>query len=177
MVLMCPIRHSWDVTKCYRNTRTLDKVKITWLTLGNMADQVSSLTLPLRRRDQLRRVLAGQPIGQASLDVGYKTKNVGTHALSDTRKRLLAAMDYFHLTPETFTRDYLLPLLNATSTITASYEGKITDTLEVSDNGTRLSAAKECGKLMGLYPREQLDGPSHLAISITNTVDVHEAEE
>jgi hypothetical protein len=139
-----------------------------------MPDQANALpTLTPRRRDQLRRVLSGEPVGKASLAVGYKTANVGVHALSDTRKRLLAAMDHFNLTPEVYVRDYMLPLLNATNTVTATFMGQITDRLEVPDNGTRMSALKECGKMMELYPKESGDGPSHLAISISNTVDVH----
>jgi len=113
----------------------------------------SSLSLPVRRRDQLRRVLSGQSIEEASAAVGYSTIGSGYQALSDTRKRCLAAMDHYQLTPVTFVRDYLLPLLNATETKFATFEGKITDSVEVSDNTTRMDAARMTAKIMDLFPK------------------------
>jgi hypothetical protein len=133
----------------------------------------NSIDLHPRRVAQLKRVLNGEPIGEASKAVGYSSKSTGSRALSDTRKRLLAAMDHYKLTPETYVRDYLLPLLNATTTLTASYEGQITDTMEVADNSTRMAAIRETAKMMQLYPREQSDGPATLNIQINNTIDTN----
>ena len=124
------------------------------------------IDLPLRRRAQLARVIAGDPIGQASIAVGYKTKQAGSNALADTRKRLIAAMDHYALTPESFVRDYLLPLLNATQTQYFAFNGVVTDERIQEDNSIRLAAAKETGKLMGLYPKEEQTGPNAIAITI-----------
>ena len=141
-----------------------------------MTDSVNPIVLAPRRAAHLKRVLNGEPIGDASLAVGYASRTTGSRALADTRKKLLDAMDHFHLTPEGLVRDYLLPLLNATTTVTASYEGRITDTLELADNSTRLAALRDTFKLGGMFPREISDGPSHLNITIANTIDVSKTE-
>jgi hypothetical protein len=135
----------------------------------------NTLPLSLKRRALLKKVLMGEPIGESALAVGYSSVKSGSNAIVSTRKRLLAAMDKLSLTPENFVRDYFLPLMNATSTITASYEGKITDTMEVVDNSTRLAAAKECAKLMQLYPKEE-QVQSSLNITINNANTVNESE-
>jgi hypothetical protein len=126
------------------------------------------IKLPVRRREQLRRVINGEPIGQASLAVGYKSANVGTHALSDTRKKLICTMDAFQLTEVTLVRDYLLPLLNATKTEFFAKDGIVMDDRTVEDNSTRLSALNMTWKLRGAYPKEQSEGPSTLNIAINN---------
>jgi hypothetical protein len=110
--------------------------------------------LPPRRVEQLERVLNGEPVGAASLAVGYKNENTGSKALADTRKRLAEAFEEVGLTPRTFVRDYFMPLMNATETKLFAHEGVITDQTELADNGIRMAAAKEYARLTALYPRE-----------------------
>jgi hypothetical protein len=136
-----------------------------------MADSqnvLAEVALPIRRREQLRRVLAGQPIGEASIAVGYKNPEAGSKALSDTRRRLAVAMESSGLTPTTFVRDYLLPLLNATQTVYATKDGMFTDERVTEDSAIRMAALRETGKLMALYPKEQDSGPTQLNININN---------
>jgi len=114
----------------------------------------AAMALPIRRRQHLKRVLNGERVGEAALAVGYKTAASGNTAISLTRKKLMEAMDRSGLTDVVLVRDYLVPLLNATGTVTASHEGKITDTMDVADNGVRLAALRETFKLRGSYPKE-----------------------
>lgn len=126
------------------------------------------ISLPLRRRAQLKRVLAGEPIGKASLAVGYASKATGSRALSDTRKRIVDAMDHFSLTPEVMVRDYLIPLMNATETKLFAHEGVILDERELADNGTRKDTLRMAFQLRGAFPKEEGSGPSHLSITLNN---------
>src|ERR1700719_3440447 len=105
-----------------------------------MADSVNPINLPPRRRDQLRRVIAGQPVGEASLAVGYKNAHSGRSALSDTRKRLISTMEVYGLSDAALVRDYLLPLMNACKTEFYAKDGIVMDERTVEDNGTRLSS-------------------------------------
>lgn len=128
------------------------------------------IALPLRRSAQLKRVLNGEHVNSASLAVGYKSARTGQNALRDTRKRLLDAMDHLHLTPEGLVRDYLLPMLNATSTQYFAKDGVVMDERTDPDNAIRLAALRDTFKLGGMFPKEQSDGPNHLAITINNAV-------
>jgi hypothetical protein len=128
--------------------------------------------LPPRRVEQLKRIVAGESIGDASKHSGYATKQSGSNALADTRKRLLAAMDTFGMTDVALVRDYLLPLLNATKTEFAKHEGRITDSVEVADNSTRLSSLDMALKLKGAYPKAEADVAAHLNITINNAAIV-----
>jgi hypothetical protein len=134
--------------------------------MADSQEVLESVALPLRRREQLRRVIAGQSVTDASIAVGYKNGNVGSGALSDTRKRLMAAMDHSGLTPKVFVQEYLLPLLNATQTQYFAKDGVVTDDRTDADNGVRLAALKEAGKLMALYPKEEAPVTA-IAINIT----------
>jgi hypothetical protein len=131
------------------------------------------IKLPIRRRAQLKRVLSGEPIGEASLAVGYSSASTGSRALRDTRNRLIEAMDRHNLTDGVLVRDYLLPLLNATQRQHASFMGVFTDSVTDEDNHTRLAALRETFKLRGAYPREE-SGPSALAITLNNISVGHE---
>ena len=126
------------------------------------------IRIPPRRAALLKHVLGGDPVGKSSIAVGYKNEASGRHALADTRKQLLSTMDHYGLTDKTLVRDYLLPLLNATKTITATFEGSIADKLEVADNNTRLSALDMTWRLRASYPREGSDGTATLNIQINN---------
>src|ERR1700690_676631 len=136
--------------------------------MANNSDGQSPVKLPLRRRAQLVRVMAGESVTDASLAVGYKSAQSGHNAMADTRKRLLSAMDHYNLTPDTLIRDYLIPLLNATKTQFFAKDGVVMDERIVEDNGTRLSALDMTWKLRGAYPKDDSDGPSHMAITINN---------
>jgi hypothetical protein len=136
--------------------------------MPELAENTTAIALPPRRVAQLKRVIAGEPVGQASMAVGYKTKQAGSNALADTRRRLLAAMEKYAVTPESFVRDYMLPLMNATQTQYFAFNGAVTDERTDPDNSIRLAALRETGKLMGLYPKEDSGGPSHLAITLNN---------
>jgi hypothetical protein len=133
-----------------------------------MADAANAIAtaLPLRRRAQLKRVLNGEPIGRASLAVGYSSRFSGSEALADTRKRLLAAMDHYSLTPESVVRDYILPLLNATKTTYFAHKGIVTDERIEEDNAVRKDAVDQVCKIMGAYPKDNANGPSIGSVNI-----------
>src|SRR5882762_10022090 len=95
--------------------------------------------LTLKKRAQLRRVIAGEPIGQASLAAGYSSASAGSRALRDTRAKLMEAMERYSLTDGVLVRDYLLPLLNATQTQHTSFMGSFTDSVTDEDNHIRLA--------------------------------------
>lgn len=123
-----------------------------------------------RRREQLRRVIGGESVQNASLAVGYSNRQSGYSALSDTRRRLQAALEQSGMTPLVFVRDYLLPKMNATETKLATFEGKFTDSVEVEALGTQMDAIKLCAKVAGYFPQKEDNGPTHLAITINNTI-------
>src|SRR5258708_30766007 len=133
--------------------------------------------LTLKKRAQLKRVLSGERIGEASLNAGYSSASTGSRALKDTRHKLMEAMDRYCLTDAVLVRDYLLPLLNATATVYATFQGQISDTLPIEDNQVRLAALRETFKLRGAYPRDESGGPTHLNIAINNVSVVDKAEE
>ena len=136
--------------------------------MPELSDGQNPVSLPPRRVDQLKRVLSGESVTQASIAAGYKSVKSGSNALADTRKRLLSTMEVYGLTDAALVRDYLVPMLNATKTITASYEGQITDTMEMADNGARLSSLDMAFKLKGSYPKQDANGPTALNICINN---------
>lgn len=135
--------------------------------------------LTLKKRAQLKRVLNGERIGEASLNAGYSSASTGSRALKDTRHKLMEAMDRYCLTDAVLVRDYLLPLLNATATVYATFQGQISDTLPIEDNQVRLAALRETFKLRGAYPRDESGGPTHLNIAINNVsvVDTDKGDE
>ena len=142
-----------------------------------MADSSNPINLPLRRREQLRRVLSGEPVGKSSIAVGYKNEESGRTALYNTRKRLTSTMEVFGLTDAALVRDYLIPLMNATKVEYYAKDGIVTDERIVEDNGTRKDTLRMAFQLKGAFPKEQGDGPSHLNITIANTIDVNKTED
>ena len=131
-----------------------------------------------RRRVLLAALAAGNTVAKSSQMARYSAPRAGTEALADIRKKLPQLMEAMGLsTAEILGR--VRKKLDAQKTITATFMGSITDVIEVDDHGAQLDAIKLSLRLHGLLSNDSADGPSHLNITIANTIDVskNEAEE
>ena len=104
-------------------------------------------------------------VGQAAKETGCSRQN-GYRTLTRARGRVPEIMDELGLSEFALVENYLKPLLNAEKTEFAKFEGKITDALNVNDNGTRLSALDIAAKMRGMYSDSSDRKPEGIAIQI-----------
>jgi hypothetical protein len=133
-----------------------------------MMDEPNLIKLTLKKREQLRRVLAGESVTEASKAAGYASISTGSHALANTREKLCDIMDRLYLTDEQLVKKYLMPLLEANTTQFFAKDGIITDSATIEDNGTRRESLRMAFKLRGSFPSESSGGPHSLNINIAN---------
>jgi hypothetical protein len=147
-------------------TNALDERKITQ----------AAATLKPRRKVLLASLMAGNTVAKSSQIARYSHPNAGREAIADMRRKLPELMEAVGMSTPDILRK-LRKKLDAQKTITANWNGEITDIIEVDDNGIQMDAIKLSLRLHGLLASDSADGPSHLNISITNTVDVNKDEE
>lgn len=129
---------------------------------------VSYSTLSVRQRKILAAMAQGKTIDQIAEELGA-TRQTIHNLLQRLKGRLPEVMDDAGLTDAALVNKYLLPLLNAETTEFAKFQGVITDSRDVADNGTRLSALDMAFKLKGSYPKQGSD------TNITNQIVVNQA--
>ena len=127
-----------------------------------------------RRRVLLAALAAGNTVAKSSQIARYSAPRAGTEALADMRKRLPEMMDAIGLSTSDLLRK-IKAKTEAQKTITANWNGEITDIIEVDDHSVQLDATKLALRLRGLLASD-VDGPSHLNITIANTIDVSKTE-
>ena len=127
-----------------------------------------------RRRVLLAALVAGNTVAKSSEIARYSAPRAGTEALADMRKRLPEMMDAIGLSTSDLLRK-IKAKTEAQKTITANWNGEITDIIEVDDHGVQMDAVKLSLRLRGLLASD-VDGPSHLNITIANTIDVSKSE-
>ena len=140
-----------------------------------MDDNFKGKPLKGRRKVQLAHIIMGDSITEASKVAGYATVQSGSRALKDTRRRLRDVMDYYGLTEEVLVRDYMMPLMNATSMHFFAKDGIVMDERTTEDNAIRRSALDMVWKLRGAYPKEEPQ-QNNLNITINNANTVNDNE-
>jgi len=111
--------------------------------------------------------MSGKSVADSSRFAKYASPKQGSEALSDLRKKLPALMDTLGLsTPDLLRR--LHKKLDAQKTITAQWNGEISDIIEVDDHGIQMDAVKLSLRLHGLLTNDSDGGPSHLSITLNN---------
>jgi hypothetical protein len=94
---------------------------------------------------------------QAAILAGYSPKNArqsANQAFNQILSKGPEAMREAGLSLPLMIDKYLRPLLEATETKLAQYEGEFTDYVELDDNTTRRFAADMGFRLLGAYPAE-----------------------
>lgn len=137
--------------------------------LGARNIEQAASSLKPRRKLLLASLVAGNTVAESSKIARYSAPRAGSEALADLRKKVPELMDALGLsTKELLER--LHKKCDATKTITASWNGQITDVIEVDDHGIQMDAIKLSLRLHGHLANDSEYGAKTMAISINNTV-------
>jgi len=115
----------------------------------------SQKRLTLRQSRFAAAFMKTRSLKEAALAAGYSPKNPsqsGAQALAEIKLRAPEVMNESGLSLPIVIKKYLTPLLHATKTKFFQYEGKVTDYVEVEDNGTRLGATVKALELLNAFP-------------------------
>ena len=96
-------------------------------------------------------------VKQAALIAGYSPKNPsesGQNVLAALREKAPEVMARLGLTMERVIGNHLVPLLHATETKFAQYEGEFTDFVDLEDNSIRLGATRTALQLLNAFPEK-----------------------
>lgn len=136
-------------------------------TLDERSLESAASGLKPRRKVLLASLMSGNTMVESAKIARYSAPRAGTEALADMRKKLPALMDALGLsTPDLLRR--LHKKLDAQKTITAQWNGEISDIIEVDDHGIQMDAVKLSLRLHGLLANDNDGGPSHLSITLNN---------
>jgi hypothetical protein len=124
-------------------------------------------TLKPRRQALLTALATGKSVADSSRFAGYSKPKQGSEALADIRKKLPELMEAMGMsTAEILKR--VRKKWDAQKTVTASWNGEITDIIEVDDNSVQMDAIKLSLRLHGLLSSDAEHGSSTLNIQINN---------
>jgi hypothetical protein len=130
---------------------------------------------PLRRK-LLKALPACDSIGEAGRIAGYAQPQNANRAIQQMRPLVMAALEKRGWDVDQFVDKYLVPMLQAKKTIFAQHEGIFTDSRTTADNGSRISAADQYLKVLGLYAPVQVEHSGSF-VHILTPQEKREAEE
>src|SRR5215469_17264556 len=108
--------------------------------------------MTMKRLALLNGVANGLSTSEASRRAGYATPIVGHEMWRDIRKALPELMENAGITVQGILVR-LRERLDATKTVTASFQGGITDSIEVADNDAQGHALDTCIDMLQLRPQ------------------------
>ena len=120
--------------------------------------ETSTPRLTTKRKLLLSGLADGKSMAEATAGA-LMSRQHGYATLNQLRERLSELMDAIGLS-ERAILERLRDKLDATKTVTASFMGKITDSIEVADNPTQMDAIKTAAKMHGMFDRD--DGPTNV---------------
>lgn len=109
--------------------------------------------LTTRRRLLLSGLVDGKSVAAASRSAGFISRQSGHDAFQQMREQLPELMRKIGL-DEHAVLGRIRDKMDATKVVTASFNGEITDALEVPDNQAQMHAIELAADLLGLKPRD-----------------------
>lgn len=97
---------------------------------------------------------------QSALIAGYSPKDpdsAGQNVLQALRLKAPEVMARLGLTMGAVIQKHLVPLMHATETKFAQYEGEFTDSVDLEDNGIRLGATRTALQLLNAFPEKDME--------------------
>lgn len=101
----------------------------------------------------LNGVVEGKSVSDAGKDAGYRSRHNAHDALRSIRDRLPELLRKHGLDEDAFAIR-LRDKLDATKTVTASFMGQISDSIEVADNPTQMAALELVADLHGMTAKD-----------------------
>jgi phage terminase small subunit len=102
-----------------------------------------------QRNKLLKEIAKGKSVPEAAKVAGYSYPQAANTAMRQMRSELVAALEKRGWGPDQFVEKYLVPMLGAKKTLYAQCEGIFTDSRDVEDNGSRISAGEQYLKVVG----------------------------